>query len=181
MARRRKPGRPKSSKNKKRSKSRKKGKATPAQLRNLKKARAVRAKNLKKAGKKKRKTKTAWYESDSATAAILRNMPGVRVGTKKKKAGKKPGRKSATYHKRVENLKKARAARELKNMPKTKRMKKKAQDYLSALYAGLHDEMADTVRAPRASDSVRHPHPTSMPSILLHVRRRPSPTLVSNH
>jgi hypothetical protein len=66
MARRRKPGRPKGSKNKKRSKTkaRRKSKATPAQLRNLKKARAARAKNLKKASKKtvkKRGRKSATY------------------------------------------------------------------------------------------------------------------------
>jgi len=135
MARRRKPGRPKGSKNKKRSKSRTKRKATPAQLRNLKKARAVRAKNLKKAGKKSSKKSS-------------------------KKAGKKPGRKSATYHKRVENLKKARAARELKNMPKTQRMA------LKQLHA---DMMADTVRGGV---------PSSAPSILHRVRRH-APTLMS--
>jgi hypothetical protein len=129
MARRRKPGRPKGSKNKKRSKSRTKRKATPAQLRNLKKARAVRAKNLKKTSKK---------------------------------AGKKRGRKSATYHKRVENLKKARAARELKNMPKTQRMA------LKQLHA---DMMADTVRGGI---------PSSAPSILHRVRRH-MPTMVSRY
>lgn len=132
MARRRKPGRPKGSKNKKRKTTRKR-KATPAQLRNLKKARAVRAKNLKKAGKK---------------------------------AGKKRGRKSATYHKRVENLKKARAARELKNMPKTRRLKRNA---LAQLY---HDVMAETVRAPLA----RHPNPHVAE---LYSKRRRADTLVS--
>lgn len=96
MARRRKPGRPKGSKNKRkvgrpRTKARasgrkktakKRSKATPAQLRALKKARAARAANLKPAKRKKKK----------ATAAQLSNM------------------------------KKARIARELKNMPKTTRM-----------------------------------------------------------
>lgn len=122
MARRRKPGRPKGSKNKRRkSTKRRRGKATSVQLKNLKKARAA---------------------------------------LKKKRSGKKAGkrRKRATA-KQLAALKLARAARELKRMPKTTRF----------------------VRADEAAMTVRAPHPTSMPSILLNVRRRPAPTLVSRY
>lgn len=131
MARKRKVGRPKGSKNKKKTgrksaarsskakskkaKSRKRGKATPKQLAALKKAWTARKLQLKKA---------------------------------KKKAGKKKGKATA---KQLAALKLARAARELKNMPKTLRMH--AEEAMAA--------------------TVRNPHPTSMPSILMRVRRRP--------
>jgi hypothetical protein len=174
MARRRKPGRPKGSKNKKRSKTGRKRKATPAQLRNLKKARAVRAKNLKKTrGKKTEREKIAAmmkadgykYPRESYKAV------GKRVNSPKKKAAKKRGRKSAVYHKRVENLKKARAARELKQMPKTRRMA------LKQLHA---DMMADTVRGPHIVVIPERHMSAGAPSILRQVRRH-MPTLLSQH
>lgn len=138
MARRRKPGRPKGSKNKKRSKAktksksgRRKRKATPAQMRALKKAWAARRKQGKAA----------------------------------KKTAKKTGKKMTAKRRAqlAENLKKARAARELKNMPKTRRMA------LKQLEADL---MAETVRAPMA----RHPNPHVA---ALYSKRRRADTLVS--
>ncbi len=112
MARKRKPGRPKGSKNKKKSKARRstkrKSKATPAQLRALKKAWAARRK----------------------------------MGKKSRKKGK---RKSKATAKQIANLAYARAVRADRRMPKTMRM-----------------AAADAIAA-----TVRNPHPTSMPSILL--------------
>ena len=142
MARKRKPGRPKGSKNKRKRKSSKK---------NWIHAGGALHKPVKK--RKKRKTK--------ATAAQLKNLKKARAALKKARSGKtrkKTGRKKATK-KQLAALKLARAARELKNMPKTTRFARS-------------DEMAATVRAP---------HPTSMPSILMNVRRRPAPTLVSRY
>lgn len=128
MARKRKPGRPKGSKNKKKSKAKRstkrKSKATPAQLRALKKAWAAR----RKSGKKTRK-----------------------------KAGK---RKSKATAKQLANLAYARAVRADKKMPKTMRM-----------------AAADAIAA-----TVRNPHGTSMPSVLLRVRRRPvANTMISKY
>lgn len=134
-AKRRKPGRPKGSKNKKAKSSRRKRKATPAQMRALKKAWAARRKSSKKSSKKTSKK-------------------AVKKMTKKRREQLKA------------NLAKARAARELKNMPKTQRM---------ALKQLHHDMMAETVRA--------YPlHiPADAPSILHRVRRKPAVTLVSRY
>lgn len=137
-AKRRKPGRPKGSKNKKAKSSRRKRKATPAQMRALKKAWAARRKSSK--ASKKTVKKTA------------------------KKTAKKMTKKRREQLKA--NLAKARAARELKNMPKTQRM---------ALKQLQHDMMAETVRA--------YPlHiPADAPSILHRVRRKPAVTLMSRY
>ncbi len=133
-AKRRKPGRPKGSKNKAKS-SRRKRKATPAQMRALKKAWAARRKQGK-SSKKKAAKKTA------------------KKMTKKRREQLKA------------NLMKARAARELKNMPKTQRM---------ALKQLVHDMGADTVRA------VPVHIPADAPSILHRVRRIPAVTLMSRY
>ena len=115
--------------------SRRKRKATPAQMRALKKAWAARRKQGKKSSKKAAK-KTA------------------KKMTKKRREQLKA------------NLAKARAARELKNMPKTQRM---------ALKQLVNDMAADTVRA------VPIHIPADAPSILHRVRRKPAVTLVSRY
>jgi len=86
MPRRRKPGRPKGSKNKKKRSSKRRSKATAAQLRNLKKARAAlqkkRGKKSGKSSKGKRKGKR------KATAKQLANLKLARAARELKRMPK---------------------------------------------------------------------------------------------
>ena len=98
MARRRKPGRPKGSKNKR-------------------KVGRPRVKARTSAKKAKRKVKA---KGGGGTAAQKRNLKKARAVLAANRAGKKPRKKIST--KQAAHLRKARAIRELKNMPATLRM-----------------------------------------------------------